>query len=96
LYVSAHNQPRDGNDVLADAGGVVVPNSALLFPQPGNYDGTDVTGVIFAGHDNVTTTWDTSDSFSDGVGIMVFHRFMFDINDKYGYVYVGGGGSTKK
>ena len=170
LYISAHIESRDGNDVLADAGGVVLPNTPLMYPLPGNYDGTDVTsffatqmlfdgkaavlagklgsmdvlqglfphavdygmdgfmnansmmsilswgrwltlsqygvagwtyahdlpstGFIIAGHDTTTTTWDVNDSFSDGVGVMVFHRFVYN-TEKLGYVYVGGGGSTK-
>jgi len=172
LYISTHIESRDGNDVLADAGTFSLPNANLMYPEPGNYDGTNVTsmfvtqmlfdgkaavlagklgsfdllqglfpgvvdygldgfmnansmmsilswgrwltlsqygmaawtyegglpstGFIIAGHDNVTTTWDTSDSFSDGVGIMVFHRFQFSLGDHPGYVYMGGGGSTKK
>ncbi len=171
LYISAHIESRDGNDVLADTGSFVLPNAALMFPLPGNYDGTKVTGFmvtqmlfdnkaavlagklqafdllqgffpqqvvdygldgfmnansvmsilswgrwltlsqygaagwtikhgmpssgfIVAGHDNTTTTWDVNDSFSDGVGIMLFHRFVYN-TEKLGYVYVGAGGSTK-
>jgi carbohydrate-selective porin OprB len=52
------------------------------------------TGFIVAGHDNTSTTWDMNDSFSDGVGIMLFHRFVYN-TEKLGYLYVGGGGSTK-
>jgi len=173
LYISTHIQSRDGSDVLADAGTFSLPNAALMFPEPGNYDGTNVTGMyatqmlfddkaavlagklnafdllegffpngvvdygldgfmnansfmsiltwgrfltlsqygiagwtmahdmpssgfIVAGHDNTTTTWDTSDSFSDGVAIMFFHRFVWEIGGLQGYWYAAPGGSTKK
>ncbi len=173
LYISAHIESRDGNDVLADSGTFSLPNATMLFPEPGNYDGTNMTGLfatqmlndgkaavlagklnafdllegffpggvvdygidgfmnansimsiltwgrwltlsqygvagwtiahdmpssgfIVAGHDNVTTTWDPSDSFSDGVGIMLFHRFVYEIGGLPGYLYVAPGGSTKK
>ena len=171
LYISGHIKSREGNDVSADAGGLLLTNAALLYPLPGNYDGTEVTslfatqmlfdgeaavlagklgsfdvleglfpqdvvshgtegfmnansimsifswgrwltlsqygvvgwtyahgmpssGFIVAGHDNTSDSWDMSDSFSDGVGIMVFHRFVYN-TEKLGYVYVGVGGSTK-
>jgi carbohydrate-selective porin OprB len=58
-------------------------------------DGMPSTGFIVAGTENTTTTWDISDSFSDGVGIMLFHRFVYN-REKLGYVYVGAGGSTKE
>jgi len=171
FYVSGHVQSREGNDVSADAGSLLLSNAALLYPLPGDYDGTSVTslyatqmlfdgkaavlagklgsfdvleglfpqglvnhgtegfmnansmmsifswgrwltlsqygvagwtyahgmpssGFIVAGHDNTSDSWDMSDSFSDGVGIMVFHRFVYN-TEKLGYVYVGVGGSTK-
>ena len=171
FYISGHVQSREGNDVSADAGGLLLPNAALLYPLPGDYDGTQVTslyatqmlfdgkaavlggklgsfdvleglfpqdvvshgtegfmnansimsifswgrwltlsqygvagwtyahgmpssGFIVAGHDNTSDSWDMSDSFSDGVGIMLFHRFVYN-TEKLGYVYVGAGGSTK-
>ena len=172
LTISTHIESRDGNDVLADAGAFTLPNTSLLYPEPGNYDGTNVTsfmvtqmlfddkaallagkmgsmdllqglfpdivdygldgfmsansymsilswgrwltlsqygvagwmiadglpstGFIVAGHDNVTTTWDTSDSFDDGVGILLFHRFTFELGGLPGYVYFDIGGSTKQ
>jgi hypothetical protein len=53
------------------------------------------TGFIVAGTENTSDGWPKlNDSFSDGVGIMVFHRFVYN-TEKLGYVYVGGGGSTK-
>jgi porin len=172
LHLTAHVQSRDGSDVSADAGGLLLSNAALLYPLPGDYDGTNVTtffftqmlfddqaallagklgsfdvleglfpqgvvshgtegfmnansimsiyswgrwltlsqygvagwtyadgmpstGFIVAGTENTTTTWYISDSFSDGVGIMLFHRFVYN-REKLGYVYVGAGGSTKE
>ena len=172
LYIAMHMETRDGNDVLADAGTFTTPNTALLYPLPGDYSGTDVTslmvsqvlfdgkaavvagklgsmdllqgmfpngvvdygldgfmnansimsilswgrwltlsqygggvwsiadgmpstGLIVTGATNTTTTWDTSGAFSDGVGFLGFHRFLFKIDDKKGYLYIGGGGSTK-
>jgi porin len=170
LFISAHVERRDGQDVLADAGSFTLPNASLLYPLPGDYDGTDVTsfmvtqmlfdgkaavlggkmgsfdllqgmfpnvtdygldgfmnansmmsilswgrwltlsqygagawtikdgmpstGVIVTGATNTTTTWSATGAFSDGVGILMFHRFLYDIDGKKGYVYVGGGGST--
>lgn len=173
LSFSMHVEHRDGNDVLADAGAFVFPNSPLLFPLPGNYDGTQVTGftvnqalfdgkaavlagklhafdllngffpnvvdsglsgfmnansimsilswgrwltlsqygaaawtiepkfgaqtgILLTGGDNVTTTWDTSDSFNGGTGILTFHRFIHEIDGKPGYVFIGVGGSTEE
>ena len=45
FYVSGHVQSREGNDVSADAGGLLLPNAALLYPLPGDYDGTQVTSL---------------------------------------------------
>jgi porin len=172
LYISMHVESRNGNDVLADAGGLVMPNAAMMYPLPGTYDDTQVTGFlvtqtlldgkaavlagklqsfdllqgmfphitdygldgfmnansmmsmiswarwltlsqyglgawtiekgmpstgfIVAGAENTTTTWSATDSFSDGAGLLMFHRFLFEIDDKDGYLYIGIGGSSKK
>jgi len=48
------------------------------------------------GQDNVSTTWDISDSFSDGVGLMGLLRYFWDVDDKMGYAAVLATGSTKK
>ena len=38
------------------------------------------------GQENLTTDWGSwDDSFGDGAGILLFHRFMFEIDDKPGY-----------
>ena len=57
LFVTMHARTRFGDDIGADAGGLVLPNTGLLMPAPGNYDGTDVTGLLvnqtfplYAGH----------------------------------------------
>jgi porin len=167
-----HATSRWGNDILADAGAFVLPNAALMYPLPGDFSGTRITGgwvsqelfkgeaqvlagklnsfdllqgmfpnvvdygldgfmnansflsvlpwgrwltlsqygaagwtikdgmpstgVIVVGQENVTDDWGSwDDSFGDGVGILAFHRFLFKIDDKPGYLYIGGGGSTK-
>jgi len=46
LSVQMHARTRFGNDILSDAGGMTMPNTGLLMPLPGNYDGTDVTGLL--------------------------------------------------
>jgi porin len=43
--VNMHARTRFGDDVLADAGGMTFPNTGLLMPLPGDYDGTDITGL---------------------------------------------------
>jgi porin len=53
------------------------------------------SGFIVAGSENTTTTWSMTDSFSDGFGIMLFHRFVYAIDGKMGYVYVAPGWSTR-
>jgi porin len=45
LSVDMHARTRFGKDVLADAGGLTLPNTGLLMPAPGDYDGTDITGL---------------------------------------------------
>ena len=177
LSVAMHARTRFGNDILADAGGLTLPNTGLLMPLPGNYDGTDVTGltvnqtfavgekhlglftlgkldildavslffptvvygqegfwnvnglvsalpwfgavnglslyggwlatvnkeyqigdngILVTGTENVTTSWSSlSDSFDDGVWIAAFHRFLYKLDDKPGYIMIFGGFSTR-
>jgi porin len=45
LSADIHARTRFGDDVLADAGGMTLPNTGLLMPAPGDYDGTDITGL---------------------------------------------------
>ncbi len=171
--LNMHARKRFGSDVLSDAGGLTLLNGPLLFPEPGDYHGTEITGltlyqslfdgrvsafvgkldafdlvsglfpntidggltgflnpnasvtalpwlrwinlslwgagiwtvhesgmpetgIMVLGQENTATTWSFRDSFDDGVGILAFHRFFYDIDHKPGYVFIGGGGSTKK
>jgi porin len=48
------------------------------------------------GQDNVSDSWDISDSFSDGVGLMGLFRVFWDWGDKQGYAAVLASGSTKE
>jgi porin len=176
LSVSMHARTRFGDDIGADAGGLVLPNTGLLMPLPGDYSDSDITGLLvnqtfplYAGHlglfslgkidvldavtlffpsvsygqegfwnvhalvsampwfgavrglslyggwlasineeyqigqsailvtgtENVTTSWEFSDSFKHGVWIAAFHRFLYKIDEKPGYVMVFAGGSTR-
>ncbi|MBW2510972.1 MAG: carbohydrate porin [Deltaproteobacteria bacterium] len=44
--IDMHARTRWGQDVLADAGGLTLPNTGLLMPLPGDYHDTDITGLI--------------------------------------------------
>jgi porin len=176
LSIDLHARTRFGEDIGADAGGLVLPNTGLLMPLPGDYSDSDITGLLvnqlfplWAGHEglfslgkidvldavtlffpyvtygqegfwnvnalvsalpwfgavrglslygswlasineefqigesailvtgteNVTTSWEFSDSFKHGVWIAAFHRFLYKIDDKPGYFMVFGGVSTR-
>lgn len=45
LAFSMHARSRWGDDITADAGAFVLPNAGLLMPAPGNYQGTNITGL---------------------------------------------------
>jgi porin len=45
LSFNIHARSRFGQDINADAGAFVLPNAGLLTPLPGNYHGTNVTGL---------------------------------------------------
>jgi porin len=177
LSIDLHAMTRFGEDILADTGGLVIPNTELLMPLPGKYSDSDITGLtinqyfpLYKGHlgmatlgkldvidavslffptvnhgqegflnvnalvsalpwfgavrglsmyggwlasineeyqigesgllvtgtDNVTTSWDISDSFKHGVWIAAFHRFLWKLDDKPGYVMLFAGGSTRE
>ena len=172
LSLSLHAQTRFGKDIGAEAGAFGLPNTPLLYPLPGDFAGTNVTGLLlmqslfdgravafggkintvdlwtliypdvgygqegfwglnslaaglpwfrfvplsmwgggvwtvksegleagfFAfGAENVTDTWHGwNDSFNDGVGLMGFYRFFYDLGHKPGSVALFAGGSTKK
>ena len=44
--IDMHARTRYGQDVLADAGGITLPNTGMLMPLPGDYHDTDITGLI--------------------------------------------------
>ena len=46
LSISMHSETRWGKDILADAGAFVLPNGPLMFPLPGDFSGTEVTGLL--------------------------------------------------
>jgi porin len=177
LTIDLHAMTRFGEDILADTGGLVIPNTELLMPLPGKYSDSDITGLtinqtfpLYAGHEglltlgkvdvidavtlffpsvgygqegfwnvnalvsalpwfgavrglslyggwlasineeyqmgesailalgteNVTTSWSINDSFKHGVWIAAFHRFLYKIDDKPGYVMLFAGGSTRE
>lgn len=45
LSFNMHVRTRFGQDINADAGALVLPNAGMMMPSPGNYHGTDVTGL---------------------------------------------------
>jgi porin len=60
LTIDLHARTRFGNDVGADAGGLVLPNTGLLMPLPGDYSDSDITGLLvnqtfplYAGHEGL-------------------------------------------
>jgi porin len=44
LYLNMHATTRYGDDVLEDTGGLTLPNAGNVYPLPGDYSGTQVTG----------------------------------------------------
>ena len=48
LGLSLHAQTRFGKDVLAEGGPFTLPNAALLYPLPGDFAGTNITGITVA------------------------------------------------
>ena len=45
LSIDLHAMTRFGEDILADTGGLVLPNTELLMPLPGKYSDSDITGL---------------------------------------------------
>ncbi len=45
LAANLHAETRFGNDILADAGAFTLPNTPMLYPLPGGYHDTDITGL---------------------------------------------------
>jgi porin len=169
--LSLHATARYGSDISNAAGSLTIPNTGMLYPLPGDYHGTNITGLmatqslfdgkvtalfgklnsidlvngffpevgggregflnanamvtalpwfrfvnlsewgggyfvnndegqiqnglLFLGSDNVSTTWDFSPSFDQGVGVFGFYKFFWERDEKPGYFLVGGGGSTR-
>lgn len=61
LSFNMHARTRFGEDVLADAGAFTLPNTGMLMPSPGDFHGTEITGLtasqylpFFGGLANVT------------------------------------------
>jgi porin len=48
LVFDMHARTRFGQDVNADAGSFALQNAGMLMPSPGEYHGTDVTGLTAA------------------------------------------------
>lgn len=46
LSFNMHARSRFGQDINADAGAFALPNGGMMMPAPGDYHGTDVTGLI--------------------------------------------------
>jgi porin len=44
--INMHARTRFGQDVLADAGGLTLPNTGMMMPLPGDYHDTDITGLL--------------------------------------------------
>ncbi len=45
LSFNLHARTRFGQDIIADGGSLVLPNAGMMMPSPGDYHGTDVTGL---------------------------------------------------
>ncbi|MBW2425877.1 MAG: carbohydrate porin [Deltaproteobacteria bacterium] len=53
-------------------------------------------GLIAFGQDNVSTTWQIDESFEDGVGLLGFYRYFWEIDGKVGSLAFFAGGATKQ
>ena len=56
-------------------------------------------GFLFVGEENVSTSLapSISDSFDEGVGLLAFYRFFYQLDDTHpGYFMIFAGGSTKR
>jgi porin len=169
--IAMHAETRFGQDISSEAGSLTLPNAPMLWPLPGGYHGTNITGlmltqsffdgkadavfgklnvldvvdillpevaggregflnvnglvsalpwlryvnlsvwgggawtnkpqgvgsaILFFGTESVTTNWDFSESFEDGVGLLAMHRHFYEIGGKQGYIMGLVGGSTKE
>ena len=46
LSFNMHARTRFGQDIIADGGSLVLPNAGMMQPSPGDYHGTDITGLM--------------------------------------------------
>lgn len=46
--MNMHARTRFGTDINSSAGDFVLPNTGMLMPLPGDYNGTDITGITVA------------------------------------------------
>jgi porin len=77
--VSMHAETRFGEDITSAAGGLTLPNAAMLWPLPGNYNGTNITGLTF------------TQSLLDGKVILLFGKLnTLDLVDGF-FPDIGGG-----
>jgi porin len=44
--ISMHAETRFGNDISEEAGSLTTPNAPMYWPLPGNYHGTNITGLM--------------------------------------------------
>jgi porin len=45
LSFNMHARTRYGQDINSAAGALALPNAGMMMPSPGDYDGTDITGL---------------------------------------------------
>jgi porin len=57
--VVMHAETRFGQDIGAAAGGLTLPNTPMLYPLPGDYHGTNITGLMV-----------TQQLFDNNVGVL--------------------------
>lgn len=43
--INTHAITRFGKDIISDGGALVLPNAGMMMPAPGDYHGTDITGL---------------------------------------------------
>ena len=105
LLTSVLPHIANGQDGLLNFNAVYPAWNWLRFAFPSQYGagalllnedvGMLQAGFVVFGQDNVSTTWDISDSFSDGVGMIGFARHFWEIAELPGFAIVMAGGSTK-
>ena len=48
LSFNMHARTRFGQDIISDGGSLVLPNAGMMMPSPGDYHGTDITGLTLS------------------------------------------------